>query len=264
MELLSLKGIGKAYRQGGVFGSKVRFEVLKDINLSIARGSCLGLIGRSGSGKSTLSRIALCLERPDRGEVRYNGVCVKNMSKKQLRTFRRNCQVVFQNSLGSVNPRFTAGEVVAEPLKNFESLDAKRLNDKIDELLMKVGLQPADAEKYPHQFSGGELQRVCIARAIALNPRLIVLDEAVSSLDMLIQSRIIELLNHLKDTLGVAYLFISHDIRVLLKMADELAVLHDGVIVETVNPVHMEARAYHPVLTGLVDAVLPSRPAMNN
>ena len=186
------------------------------------------------------------------------------MTCEQSRGYRRNCQVVFQNSLGSVNPRFTAGQVIAEPLHNFESMERKQAKQKIDDLLEKVGLHPSDADKYPHQFSGGELQRVCIARAIALNPRLIVLDEAVSSLDMVIQSKIIALLKSLQKTMGIAYLFISHDIRVLMKMADTLAVLHEGTVVETVDLKKSENRSYHPALTELVAAVLPPVPVFGN
>jgi nickel transport system ATP-binding protein len=264
MDLLSLKEIGKAYQRGGLLDPKNPIEVLKNVNLAIAPGTCLGLIGRSGSGKSTLSRIALWLERPDKGEIEYDGVSLTQMSHEQFRAYRRNCQVVFQNSLGSVNPRFTAAKVIAEPLKNFESMDGKKLIQRIDELLEKVGLRPSDANKYPHQFSGGELQRVCIARAIALNPRLIILDEAVSSLDMVIQSKIVDLLNSLKKTMGMAYLFISHDIRVLLKMADKLAVLHNGVVVETADLSNDENRSYHPALCEMVDAVLPPVPAVCN
>ncbi|WP_419660669.1 ABC transporter ATP-binding protein [Desulfosarcina variabilis] len=264
MTLLSLKGIGKSYQRGSMWDSSNRVDVLKNVNLSIAPGACLGLIGRSGAGKSTLSRIVLGLERPDTGEVDYDGVSLTKMTREQSRGYRRNCQVVFQNSLGSVNPRFTAGQVIAEPLHNFESMERKQVKQRIDDLLEKVGLHPSDADKYPHQFSGGELQRVCIARAIALNPRLIVLDEAVSSLDMVIQSKIITLLKSLQKTMGIAYLFISHDIRVLLKMADTLAVLHEGTVVETVDLKKSEKRSYHPALTELVAAVLPPVPVVCN
>lgn len=265
MTLLSLKAVGKSYHRGGMWSARNRVEVLKNVNLDIAPGVCLGLIGRSGVGKSTLSRIVLGLERPDRGEVDYDGVSLTKMTREQSRIYRRNCQVVFQNSLGSVNPRFTAGQVIAEPLNNFESMDGKQVKQRIDDLLEKVGLHPSDADKYPHQFSGGELQRVCIARAIALNPRLIVLDEAVSSLDMVIQSKIVALLNSLKETLGIAYLFISHDIRVLLKMADRLCVLYEGEVVETIDLMGNEKPdRFHPALTEMVKAVLPPVPSLGN
>ncbi|NJL59342.1 MAG: ATP-binding cassette domain-containing protein [Desulfobacteraceae bacterium] len=260
MELLNLKGAGKSYSRGGIFNAGNKFDVLADICLSIAPGTCLGLLGRSGSGKSTLGRLALGLERPDAGAVFYRGKSVWDMPKKEYREFRRNIQVVFQNSPGSVNPRFTAARIIAEPLHNFESLSAGDLRRKVAELLEQVGLRSEDGAKYPHQFSGGELQRVCIARAIALNPRLIVLDEAVSSLDMLIQARIIELLRTLQRSMGTAYLFISHDIRVLVKMADRLAVLDKGQIVEELSVSDSVSRPYHPAFAELISAILPPVP----
>ncbi len=257
MELLDLKGVCKSYRRGGIFNAENKFDVLTDIHIHIAPGTCLGLLGRSGSGKSTLGRLALGLERPDAGAVFYRGKSVWDMPKKEYREFRRNIQVVFQNSPGSVNPRFTAAQIIAEPLRNFEPGDFRR---KIAGLLEQVGLRPEDGAKYPHQFSGGELQRVCIARAIALNPRLIILDEAVSSLDMLIQARIIELLRTLQRSLGTAYLFISHDIRVLVKMADRLAVLNNGHIVEELSLSDSLSRPYHPAFAELIQAILPPEP----
>ncbi|MBT8339167.1 MAG: ATP-binding cassette domain-containing protein [Desulfatitalea sp.] len=257
MDLLKFDGIHKSYTRGGMFGDRQRHAVLKGVHLSIAPGSCIGLLGRSGSGKSTLGRIALGIEAPDAGTVLYDGAAIDQMPAARFRDFRRNNQVVFQNSLGSVNPRFTAGQIVAEPLKNFKSSTAAALKEKINDLLTQVGLRREDADKYPHQFSGGELQRVCIARAIALNPRLIVLDEAVSSLDMVVQSRIIDLLMALRDAAGIAYLFISHDLRVLAKIADRLAVLHDGRIVEDVDLTEPRQQAYHPALIELIGAVLP-------
>jgi nickel transport system ATP-binding protein len=184
------------------------------------------------------------------------------MTRAEYRGFRRNVQVVFQNSLGSVNPRFTAARIIAEPLLNFESFSPRALDRKIGELLEQVGLSAADMGKYPHQFSGGELQRICIARAVSLSPKLIVLDEAVSSLDMLVQARIIDLLTELQRSLGTAYLFISHDIRVLVKMADQMAVLSDGRIVEYVDPDRGTRRDSHPAFTALIDAVLPPSPGV--
>ncbi|MFH1136686.1 MAG: ATP-binding cassette domain-containing protein [Pseudomonadota bacterium] len=261
MNLLELKGIYKSYRRGGLFGSRDRFEALKGVDLDLERGSCVGLLGRSGSGKSTLGRIALDLEPPDAGEVLFLGRPVRTMTKARYREFRKNTQVVFQNSLGSTNPRFTAGRIVAEPILNFESPGPVVLKRKIGDLLERVGLSPSDASKYPHQFSGGELQRVCIARAIALNPMLIVLDEAVSSLDMLIQAKVLDLLLDLRRELGATFLFISHDLRVLLKVSDRLAVMHEGRLVEQSDNMEELDRFSHPMFTRLIDSILPPAPA---
>lgn len=257
MQLLELKNIRKSYRSFGLWAPKQSNEVLKSINLKIHPGTCLGLLGRSGSGKSTLGRIALGLEPPDEGMVCYNGKDIADLTAKEHRGFRRSVQVVFQNAAGSVNGRWTAFDIVAEPLKNFERLTAGQMKEKVAELLQQVGLDPDDAQKHPHQFSGGELQRICIARAIALKPQLIILDEAVSSLDMLIQARIVTLLQELQHKLNIAYLFISHDIRVVLRMADQLAVMHDGRIVAFAEEMDALDNISHPAFDSLLDAVLP-------
>lgn len=262
MNLIELKAVCKSYRQGGIFNTKNSVKVLKNIDLAIAPGACMGLLGRSGSGKSTLGRLVLGLEKPDFGDVLYEGRSIRAMSNDEYREFRRNVQVVFQNSLGSVNPRFTAAQIIAEPLMNFESFTPRTLKIKIGELMEQVGLPAADARKYPHQFSGGELQRICIARAVSLSPRLIVLDEAVSSLDMLVQAKIINLLTELQHSLGMAFLFISHDIRVLVKMAHQMAVLSDGRIVEYVDPDDTTRRDGHPAFAALIQAVLPPSPGV--
>lgn len=261
MSLLQLQNICKSYQSGRGFGSSQRNQVLGGVNLNIEPGSCMGLLGRSGSGKSTLGRIALGLETPDAGTVFYKGKNIALLKKEEFRNFRRNVQVVFQNSLGSVNGRFRAFDIVAEPLRNFEALTQRQLTENVDQLLRQVGLNPADAGKYPHQFSGGELQRVCIARAIALNPELIVLDEALSSLDMLIQVRIIALLQELQQRLKIAFLFISHDLRVVLRMADRIAIMQTGRIVEHVKDKKEINQHLHPALDGLVKAILPPLPA---
>ncbi len=263
MVLLELKNISKSYHQGGALRPKQRHCVLKNINLNIDAGTCLGLLGRNGSGKSTLGRILLGLESPDSGMVCYKGKDIAALSKADYRRFRRNVQVVFQNSIGAVNHRFRAVDIVAEPIRNFESLAPRDVRSKVARLLRQVGLDPSDMNKYPHQFSGGELQRLCIARSIALTPELIVLDEAVSSLDMLIQAKIIDLLQELRIRLKIALLFISHDIRAVLRLADRLAVMQDGKIVDRVDDtaINTADRDSFPALSGLIKAILPPAPS---
>jgi nickel transport system ATP-binding protein len=263
MPIIELRNIHKSYQRGGLWANRQRLEVIKGVDLSIEPGQCLGLLGRSGSGKSTLGRIVLGLESPDKGEVWYQGAFLKDLKGDAWREYRRNVQVVFQNSLGSVNPRFTAGQIISEPLRNFEALSTHKLRKRVEELLKMVGLSEMDADKFPHQFSGGELQRVCIARAISLNPRLIILDEAVSSLDMLVQAKIIQLLTRLQGEIGTAYLFISHDIRVLLKVAHQLLVMHDGRIVDKLNADTSDVGKHdlrHPAFMELIRSILPSMP----
>jgi nickel transport system ATP-binding protein len=260
MSLLELRAIDKSYCRGGWFGKRDRVQVLKNVSLSLEEGACLGLLGRSGSGKSTLSRIALGLEPPDAGKILFQGRERTGLGRRESLWARKDLQVVFQNSLGSVNPRMTAGQVVAEPIGNFESVTPSELRSRVGRLLETVGLKASDAEKLPHQFSGGQLQRVCIARAIALKPRLVILDEAVSSLDMVVQTRILDLLATLRRELGTSYLFISHDIRVILRMADALAVLHEGEIVGYAEHMDKVGAIEHPVFKALMGAVLPAFP----
>ncbi len=264
MSLLSLRNIHKSYLRGSslsAVGAKNRFPVLNGIDLDIEPGCCLGLLGRSGSGKSTLGRIALGLERPDKGMVLYQGQAIDSLRKNEYRNFRRNVQVVFQNSLGSVNPRFRVGQIIAEPINNFEAVPAAQLTEKISLLLGRVGLDAQSTiRKFPHQLSGGELQRVCIARAIALEPRLIVLDEAVSSLDMLLQTRILDLLGNIRRELRTAFLFISHDLRILLRAASRLVVMHQGCIVEHLADLNRLDRIAHPACQELFDAALAPLP----
>jgi nickel transport system ATP-binding protein len=233
--LLEVRGVEKRYRRGGLFGRQQPVPVLRGVSLALAEGDTLGLIGRSGSGKSTLGRIVLGLERPDAGTVLFQGRNLHDLSEAERRGVRRDLQVVFQDTHSALNPRLRIGASVAEPLQNYERLSLKALRDRVADLLGLVGLAAADADKYPHQFSGGQLQRIAIGRAIALNPRLIVLDEAVSSLDMLVQARILDLLADLQQRFGVAYLFIAHDLRVVVRLARRLAVMEAGRITTLVD-----------------------------
>jgi len=260
MNLLETENICKSYHRGGWFGRGEPVPAVTDVSLAIPEGGSLGLIGRSGAGKSTLGRIVLGLERPDSGTVRYRGRDLQGFAREDWQRFRREVQVVFQNALGSVNPRWIAREIIAEPLRNFGMLTDNQLRDRIDLLLAMVGLDPADARKYPHQFSGGQLQRICIARALALEPRLVILDEAVSSLDMLIQAQTLKLLRRLQQQTGVSYLFVSHDIRIVAGFCDRVAIMHQGRISSTVSDLREARDAEDPVLRQLANAVLPAWP----
>ncbi len=260
MNLLELEGVSKRYHRGGWFGWGARIEAVSVVNLTVPEGGSIGLIGRSGAGKSTLSRMILGLERPDSGVVLYRGRDLRSFSKDDWKQFRREVQVVFQNALGSVNPRWPVADIILEPVRNFESLSSTDEQARVAELLTMVGLDAHDADKYPHQFSGGQLQRVCIARALALNPRLVILDEAVSSLDMLIQAQILNLLKDLKEKTGVSYLFVSHDIRIVAGFCDQVAVLHQGRISSMVSDLSQARTADDPILRQLTEAVLPAWP----
>jgi len=262
MSMIELQDVYKSYRQGGLFGGKKSVEVLKGVSLTLEPGRCLGLLGASGCGKSTTGRLVLGLEAPDRGRILYKGRDLKELNPEERRLWRRNCQVVFQNSHGAVNPRHPAWRVISEPLMNFEP-ETKDFKAAAETLLSRVGLSKNDLDKLPHQFSGGELQRICIARALALKPEFILLDEAVSSLDMLSQGLVLELLSELKRETGTAFLFISHDLRVLLKISDSLAVMNQGQITSRAREIaelETPGSGYDPTLQALAQAVLPPEP----
>ncbi|MCC8108983.1 MAG: dipeptide/oligopeptide/nickel ABC transporter ATP-binding protein [Planctomycetes bacterium] len=225
--LLEVRSVRKHYRRGSLFGRRDGVDAVGGVSFRLEAGRCLALAGPSGSGKSTLARLVLGLETPDSGEVLFRGQPVAARTGPYA---RRAVQAVFQNSLGAVNPRFSAKDIIAEPLRNFFHLRGPALTERVGDLMAEVGLDPAMMNKYPHQWSGGELQRLCIARALAPGPDLLVLDEAVSSLDMLNQARIIELLTRLRRDRKTAYLFITHDMRVVAAVADSLAVMDQGKI----------------------------------
>lgn len=232
MSVLSLEKVTKSYRRGGVFGGGETLQVLDGVDLELQKGQCLGLVGRSGCGKSTMGRLVLGLESPDSGVVRYKGRDIRSLKGAEWRVFRRNVQVVFQNFTAAVNPRMTVGDIISEPLRNFERMGNARLRAIVGELLEQVGLSPADTAKLPSQFSGGQLQRVCIARAMALSPEVLVLDESVSSLDMLVQAQVLDLVAGLGRERGASCLLISHDLRVVARACSEAAVMRGGRIVE--------------------------------
>lgn len=260
MSVISVENVSKSFRQGGIFGKRTPLKVLGGVHLTLGQGECLGLVGRSGCGKSTLGRLILGLERPDAGTVRFKGREIHTLKGEEWRDFRRNVQVVFQNFIGAVNPRMSAGDIIAEPLRNFECLRKNTLRTRVGELLELVGLTHQDAGKRPAQFSGGQLQRVCIARAMALEPEVLVLDESVSSLDMLVQAQILDLLASLGREKRTSCLFISHDLRVVSKACSRVAVLRNGRIVERApcGPGCLDLGDAE--FAELAGAILPARP----
>ncbi|MET3210830.1 UNVERIFIED_CONTAM: nickel transport system ATP-binding protein [Paenibacillus sp. PvR008] len=203
---VQVEKLSKSYpKDGGWFNKKTK--ILKDIQFSIRKGECLGLIGESGSGKSTLSRMILGLEKPSKGEVNIEGIPVS----KWIRSNKGKMSVVFQDYTSSVNPQFTVHSIIAEPMGALG--DDQNLDERINALLFKMGLPHAVIHKYPHELSGGQLQRVCIARAISTEPEFIVLDEAISSLDVSVQAQILELLRSLQQEMNMTYLFVAHDLQ---------------------------------------------------
>ena len=250
--LLEVRNVFKSYPVPGGFWKKKRQPILRGVNLTLSEGSSVGLIGESGEGKSTLGRLILGLEQPDSGQIILEGLPVKVWSKEHP----GQMSVVFQDYTSSANPRFTVEELIREPL------DILRLDTScaIPELLERVGLPKTLRSRYPHELSGGQLQRVCIARAIATKPRFIVFDEAISSLDVSVQAQVLELLLELKG--DMTYLFIAHDVQAVTYLCDRILFLHEGAIVESLEKKHL-ARASSVYAQRLLQSVIPFAPDAN-
>lgn len=261
MTLLQVKEVTHSYASSNFFRRpKGDTNVLSNVSLHIDEGTCLGLLGTSGAGKSTLGRIILGLEKPKKGQVLFQGNDLYALDSNNRRQLRRNLQVVFQDCYSAVNPKMTAEQIIGEPLDNYETLSVQEQKRAVGELLECVGLSSTDMGKYPHQFSGGQLQRINIARAIALKPRMIVLDEAVSSLDMVNQTNILHLLNDLRSMFGMSYLFITHDIKAAYMISDTLAVMEKGQVAEYCENKERFLLSSHPAVKGLLGSMLSEHP----
>jgi oligopeptide transport system ATP-binding protein len=220
-------------RGGLLFDREVeRVHAVDGISFWVGRGETLGIVGESGSGKSTACRAALQLIKPSSGSVRFEGREIAGLSRRQMRPLRREMQMVFQDPYASLNPRKRIGQIVGDPLKRQGEAGGAALRRRVQELLERVGLSPEHYDRFPHEFSGGQRQRIGIARAIAPRPKLIVADEPVSALDVSIRAQIINLLSDLQQELGLAYLFVAHDIGVVRHVSDRIAVMNGGKIVE--------------------------------
>jgi oligopeptide transport system ATP-binding protein len=209
-----------------------QIRAVDGVSFTVAAGETLGLVGESGSGKSTLGRTVLQLLKPTSGSVRFEGREIAGLSRRAMRPLRSEMQMVFQDPYASLNPRKRVGQIVGEPLRLQGVARGGELRRQAQELLDRVGLSPEHYDRFPHEFSGGQRQRIGIARAIALRPKLIVADEPVSALDVSIRAQIVNLLADLQDELGLAYVFVAHDIGIVRHVADRIAVVHDGKIVE--------------------------------
>ncbi|MGE6539353.1 ABC transporter ATP-binding protein [Bacillus luti] len=223
--MLKVNCVDKSYNKGGLF-SKEKQKILKEVSFECKNGECLGIIGESGSGKSTLGRLILGIEKPDRGTVLFEG---KRVESRKVNL--GNMSAVFQDYTSSINPFFTVEEAIMEPLK-IQKKNRKEYNSKIDNLLIQVGLNPLYRKKYPHELSGGEIQRVCIARAISTEPKCILLDEAISSLDVSVQKQVLDLLKKLRKIYNMSYIFITHDIQAAAYICDRIIIFKDGQIEE--------------------------------
>jgi len=256
--ILEVRNLVKHFRVGGGFlsGAPAVVKAVDDVSFTIFRGETLGLVGESGCGKTTTGRCILQLERPTSGQVIFEGRDLTALSEVELRPVRRRIQVIFQDPYSSLNPRMTVGQIIAEPLGVHRIVpDRTARAARVQELLRRSGLLPAMADRYPHELSGGQRQRVGIARALAMEPGLIVCDEPVSALDVSIQAQIINLLEELQAELGLTYLFVAHDLSVVRHISDRVVVMYLGKIVEITDRKSLYEDPQHPYTKALLSAV---------
>jgi peptide/nickel transport system ATP-binding protein len=252
--LVEIRGLTKLYPVDAGWLNKKRswLSALEDVDLTVNRGEILAVVGESGSGKSTLARLLIKLIEPTRGEVRYEGENIFGLSRAQVRRLRRKVQIVFQDPYSSLNPRHNVAQIVGEGLTVLSSTARRK---RTRELLELVGLAPNVIDRYPHEFSGGQRQRICIARALAVKPEFLILDEPVSALDVSVQSKILNLLSDLRDTLQLTYVLISHDLGIVRHVADRVAVLYLGHVVEVAPKLTLFSNPRHPYTQALLSAV---------
>jgi oligopeptide transport system ATP-binding protein len=244
-------------QQGIVFKRTVgHVKAVDGVSLDLHRGETLGLVGESGCGKSTLSRVLMGLEKATAGSVKLNGEEIVGMKERRLRKVRRNVQIIFQDPYASLNPRMTVGDIIGEPFEIHREVAPKGDRKKrVRELLDVVGLSPEHLNRYPHQFSGGQRQRIGIARALALKPEVIICDEPVSALDVSVQAQVVNLLERLQDEFDLSYLFVAHDLSVVRHIADRVAVMYLGKVVEIGDENALYERPTHPYTQALLSAV---------
>lgn len=239
-----------------LFGKPIRFlKAVDDVSFKVERGTTLGIVGESGCGKTTLGRTILRLHDITGGKVLFDGHDITNMPKKELRNHRTDIQLIFQDPYSSLPPRMTVGNIIAEAVRVHNIVPAEKVTDHVRDIMKKCGLQPHWYDRYPHEFSGGQRQRICIARALAVNPKLVICDEPVSALDVSIQAQIINLLKDLQKKMGLTYLFISHDLSVVKYITDNILVMYLGNVMELGSTKDIFAKPLHPYTQALFSAV---------
>lgn len=261
--LLEVQGLKKYFPiSSGIILNSVRgwVKAVDGIDFQVGRGETLGVVGESGCGKTTTAKLVLAQERPTEGSIHFKGKNVADMGKADLMQYRKSVQAVFQDPYSSLSPRMRVGSIVAEPLEVHTKLSKEAVKKRVGEVMELVGLQPDDGRLFPHEFSGGQRQRIAIARALATEAELIVLDEPVSALDVSIRAHILTLLESLQRDLGVSYIFIGHDLAAVAHISDRISVMYLGKIVETADSLELCNNPKHPYTRALFAASLPSHP----
>jgi oligopeptide/dipeptide ABC transporter ATP-binding protein len=260
--LLEVRDLKKHFAVGGgLFGQTRGYvKAVDGISFTINKSETLGLVGESGCGKTTTSKLILAAEEPTAGAIEYEGRNIAGFAGKEMMDYRRNVQVVFQDPYSSLSPRMRVGEIIGEPVQAHDRLSRREVQARVQELLALVGLRPDAARLFPHEFSGGQRQRLAIARALSTNARLIVLDEPVSALDVSIRAHIIGLLEDLQARFAVSYLFIAHDLAAVSHLSQQTAVMYLGKLVEVADSLELCATPLHPYTKALFAASLPSHP----
>ena len=257
MALLEVQDLKKYFPvRKGILSRTIAFVRAVDrVSFSIEQGETLGLVGESGCGKTTVGRSILRLIEPTSGQVRFNGQDLLSLDREALRRVRASLQIIFQDPFSSLNPRMNVGQIIAEPIRNHLEISTAEIKEKVAHLMEKVGLHPEQMSRYPHEFSGGQRQRIGIARALALNPLLIICDEPVSALDVSIQAQVINLLAQLQEQMNLSYLFIAHDLSVVEHISNRVAVMYLGNIVELASDQELYRNPLHPYTQALLSAV---------
>lgn len=256
-EFVEVRNVKKYFKlkKKGLGAAPVYVRAVDDVSFNIRAGETLGVVGESGCGKSTLGRTVIRLHEPTGGSILYDGVDIAALDKETLRKKRQDMQLIFQDPYSSLNPRMTVGTILGEPLVIHTKLSVEERRTRVEELLSLVGLSPYHIRRYPHEFSGGQRQRISIARALALNPRFVVCDEAVSALDVSIQAQVINLFMELQKKLSLTYMFISHDLSVVKHISDRILVMYLGKSMELAPSADLFAETRHPYTRALLSAV---------